>query len=337
MRTSIRRVAGFTLIELMIGLLLGLLVTSAAVGIFISNSNTYRATESLGRIQENARVAFELMTRDIREGGGNICSRNLPMANVLQNAGTTWWASAPAIRGYSGGQAFPDLVFGTGAGQRVPGTDGIEIISTSASGLTVTSHNATSAQFQVNLGSHDLVAGDILLACDLRQMSIFQMTGPSSTNNTVVHNTGGGFVPGNCSKGMGFADPIDCSTNGTAYSYGPNSQVARIRAVRWYVGNNGRGGRSLYQAALRNVAGTPSVRIEEVAEGITDLRFEFLPMDGAAYLAPTAITDWSQVISVRVAVTLRGGQGTLRENVGTDGASLQRQFAHVVTLRNRLP
>lgn len=343
MRTSIRQGAGFTLIELMIGLLLGLLVTAAAIGIFVSNSNTYRATESLGRIQENARVAFELMSRDIREGGGNICARNLPVANVLQNPGAIWWASAPAIRGYGGGQAFPELAFGTGAGQRVAGTDGIEIISTTASGVSITHHEPQSAMLHVNTPDHGLVPGDILLACDLRQMSIFQMTGPGLAgvgvrNRTIVHNTGGGFAPGNCTKELGFAGPNSCTSDGTAaYAFGPNAQVARIRAVRWYVGNNGRGGRSLYQAVLRNNGGTPDVRIDEVAEGITDLRFEFLPVGGTAYLAPTAITDWSQVVSVRVAVTLQGGQGTLRENVGTDGARLQRQFTHVVTLRNRLP
>lgn len=333
-----RHEAGFSLIELMIGMLLGLIVTAAAIGIFASNSNTQRATESLGRIQENARVAFELMARDIREAGGNICSRNLPVANVLNNPGAAWWASAPMVRGYDGAQAFPDAAFGSGAGQRVNGTDAIELVSTSASGLTVVSHNPTSAQFQVNNSSHDLAVGDIVLACDNRQQSVFQMTGPSSTNNTVVHNTGGGGPsPGNCSKGLGFADPIDCSTNGQSYEYGPNSQVAKLRAARWYVGNNGRGGRSLYQAALRNNSGTPGVTAEEVAEGVTDLQFEFLPIDGAAYQVATGIADWSQIAAVRVTVTLRGGQGSISENVGTDGASLQRQFTHVVTLRNRLP
>lgn len=338
MRTAFRRIRGFSLIELMIGLLLGLVVSAAAIGIFTSNSNTHRATESLSRIQENARVAYELMARDIREAGGNICSRNLPVANVLNNAGTVWWASAPAVRGFDDAQPFPDAAFGTGAGQRVAGTDAIEIVSTLGSGLTIVSHNPTAAQFQINVSDHDLRVGDILVACDLQQISVFQMTGPAATNNTVVHNTGGGGPsPGNCSKGLGFADPIDCSTNGQPYSYGENSQLAKLRAVRWYVANNGRGGRSLYQAALRNGSGAPAVVPEEIAEGVTNLQFEYLPVGAAAYFPATGITDWRNVIAVRVTVTLRGGQGSIEENVGTDGASLQRQFAHVVTLRNRLP
>lgn len=337
MRRTLSRSRGFSLIELMIGLLLGLIVVAAAIGIFISNSHTQRATESLGRIAENARVAYELMARDIREAGGNICPRGLPVVNVLNNAGAVWWSTAPGVRGYDGAQAFPEAAFGTGAGQRLAGTDAIEVVSAAGSGLTVVSHNPPSAQFQVNLANHDLAAGDILIACSLRQVSIFQMTGPNATNNTVVHNTGGGHSPGNCSKGLGFAHPVDCSTTGRPYAFGANSQIAELRAVRWYVANNGRGGRSLYQAALRNNGGAPAVAAEEVAEGITDLQFEYLPIGGTAYLPATAVTDWGRVAAVRVTVTLQGGQGAIVERVGTDGAVLQRQFTHVVALRNRLP
>lgn len=336
MRTRTRRMAGFTLIELMIGLMLGLMVTSAAIGIFISNSNIHRATESLGRIQENARVAFELMARDIREGGGNLCSRNLPIANVLNNAGTDWWASAPAIRGYGGGQAFPDRPFGSAAGQRVAGTGAIEIVSSGTVSVTIDDHAAANANFQVNTQDHGLAPGDILIACDQRQATIFQMTGPGQAgvgvrNRTIVHNRGGGSSPGNCSQNLGF-DPVNpCPSPGQAeFTYAPNSQLARLRAVRWYVGHNGRSGRSLYQMALRN----NGLQVEEVAEGITNLDFTFLPIGGTAYVAPTAVADWSQVVAVQVTVTLQGG---ITERVGTDGAVLQRQFAHVVTLRNRLP
>ena len=333
MRSTMFRMNGFSLIELMIGMLLGLVVTAAAVGIFASNSNTQRAAESLGRIQENARVAYELMARDIREGAGNICSRNLPVANVLNNAGTVWWSSGPAVTGFDGGQAFPDAGFGTGAGQRVSGTDAIQLVSTSGSGFTVASHNPApaTALFTLNTASHGLVSGDILIACDMGQVSVFQMSTAAVTHTEISGS------PGNCTTGLGFSDPIDCASAGQQYQFAPNAQVARLRAVRWYVANNGRGGRSLYQAALRNPGGTPTVTVEEVAEGVTDLQFEYLPVDATAYAAATGITDWTQVVAVRVTVTLSGGQGAITENVGTDGAALQRQFSHVVTLRNRLP
>ena len=62
---------GVSLIELMVALVLGLLVVGGAIGMFISNKQAYSATESVGRVQENSRLAFELMARDKKvERGG---------------------------------------------------------------------------------------------------------------------------------------------------------------------------------------------------------------------------------------------------------------------------
>jgi type IV pilus assembly protein PilW len=69
-----RRMAGFGLIELMIAMVLGLLVLGAAFAVFQSNQRTYGANEELNRIQESARVAYEMMSRDIRATGSSACS-----------------------------------------------------------------------------------------------------------------------------------------------------------------------------------------------------------------------------------------------------------------------
>ena len=57
-------VRGVSLIELMIALLLGLVVSAAAGGIFLANKRVYASTETLNRIQENTRVSFEIMARE---------------------------------------------------------------------------------------------------------------------------------------------------------------------------------------------------------------------------------------------------------------------------------
>ena len=66
--------AGFGLIELMISMVLGLLVLGAAIAVFQSNQRTFNANEGQNRIQEGARAAFEMMSRDIRAAGGTACS-----------------------------------------------------------------------------------------------------------------------------------------------------------------------------------------------------------------------------------------------------------------------
>jgi type IV pilus assembly protein PilW len=69
-----RPVAGFSLIELMVAMVLGLIVLGAAIAVFQSNQRSYRSNEGLNRVQEGARVAYEMMSRDIRSAGTSACT-----------------------------------------------------------------------------------------------------------------------------------------------------------------------------------------------------------------------------------------------------------------------
>jgi type IV pilus assembly protein PilW len=72
--TMRKSMAGFSLIEMMIAMVLGLIVLGAAIAVFQSNQRTYSANQGLNRIQENARVAYEMLSRDIRSVGSSACS-----------------------------------------------------------------------------------------------------------------------------------------------------------------------------------------------------------------------------------------------------------------------
>src|SRR5262245_35171800 len=61
--------AGFTLIELMVGLALGVIVVAAAFTILTTTSKALRANEQVVDAQQNLRMAMELMSRDIKLAG----------------------------------------------------------------------------------------------------------------------------------------------------------------------------------------------------------------------------------------------------------------------------
>jgi type IV pilus assembly protein PilW len=310
---------GLSLIELMIAITLGVLITAATLSIFSTNKQSYRATENLGRVQESGRTAFELMSRDIREAGGNPCANNIPVANTLNNAATTWWSNwTNGVLGYENG-----ALAGSTAG-----TDAIELHSGMGTGATVVTHNPTSATLDVRPLAHGFLADDILLVCDFTQAAIFQMSGPAAnpvTNGNIGHNTGAG-APGNCSKGLGFAVPMVCGNPGTAYAYGENSQVVRMQASRWFV-NNG----TLFRQSLRNNGTTPA---EEVINGVLDMEITYLLPGAAAYVAATAVPAprWREVTAVRVELMLQS-----EDAVGTGNQRLQRPIVQTINLRNRTP
>ncbi|MDI9239896.1 prepilin-type N-terminal cleavage/methylation domain-containing protein [Lysobacter sp. LF1] len=324
MRAPERRQRGFSLIELMVSLLIGLIVIGGAASLFISNRQTSRTAESLSRMQETARIAFEMMSRDIREAAGNPCAKMAPVANVINNStqAANWWANWGAgILGYDNAVPFPGAAFGSAVTARVSGTDAIEVKSGAASpGFTVVAHTTGTASIQLNTATHGLVPGDAVMICDYAQVAIGQINDADSASDTVILTHGGG-EPGNCSMGLGF--PTDCGDAiGNAYQYRPNSVLTKLSSVRWYIGNNGRGGRSLYR-------GTRSAN-EEIAENVSDLQLTYLVGDN--HVASTAVTSWADVAAVEVAVTVVSS-----DRVAVGNQTLNRTLTHIVAIRNRTP
>lgn len=354
-----RRSRGVTLVELMVSMVVGLIVAGAATTVFLTTSRTYQATESLGRVQENMRVAFELMARDMREATGNPCEKNLPTYNVLKNPKGQWYTDfLTGIRGYEGSEALAGAAFGTASKNRIAGTDAIELKS-AVSGVSIVSHTPTSAQIKVGTVDHGLFGGDLALACDFGQAAVFQVTNAQpGVNATIVHNLGAG-TPGNCSKGLGFSTPVNCDeANGNQYAFGcyqgkfsgagcdadddgvknePEdiwpAIIAKLRLTRWYIAANDHGGRSLYQASLRNDAGALKVDVNEVVEGVQDMSLKYLLAGAANYVDATSVTaaDWAsdKVVAVSVDLTLEA-----TEPASIDGKKLQRHMQLVVTIRN---
>lgn len=343
---------GFTLIEVAIALLLGLLVIGAASAIFISNKRIYDTTESLGRIQETSRVAFELMSRDIREAGGNPCSSGAVLVNQLTEGGNAWWtAFAAGIRGYGDAEAVPALATGAGVGQRVAGTEAIEVHRSIGLDVRVTAHGLPEDPLSVT-GVAGIADGDVLMVCNMDIAMIFQTTGAPAGN--ALQRSGPPSL--NCADEFRFLVDCDAAPSMTSgYCFAPPAgpvparcsrfgaspaEVASPRSVRWYIGNNARGGRSLYRSEVANESdsATPDQVLStvEVAEGVEDLEVTYL-LNGGAYTAPAAVADWTLVTSARIRLRVEATEGALvaRQIEGTDGERLGRWMTNVVNLRNR--
>jgi type IV pilus assembly protein PilW len=319
-----------SLVELMVSLALGLLVVLAASMVFIGSRQANRTTDGLGRMQETARNAFELMARELREAGSNPCDINLRVSNVLNNAqGATpdWWVDwGRVFQGFDGAQAFAGAAFGTGVGQRVAATDAVMVKSIAdLTDLTVTAHNTGAARLTVNANPHRVNVGDLLMVCNYRQAALLQASAIAA--GTIDH-TESADVSGNCSRGLGV--PTDCSSaTGNTYAFEAGAKVGRLVSVGWFVGNNGRaetGGRSLYRVTRNGV--------EEVAEGVNDLQIDYLVAGAAAYANATTVADWGTVIGMRIAITLRSAQSGVSTAAST---RIDRPMTFTLSLRNRLP
>jgi type IV pilus assembly protein PilW len=287
---------------------------------------------------------------------------------VLNDASSNWWSNwGEGIHGYEGNDDSFPKAFGTERAERVSGTDAVVVWSgTLNEEVTVTSHNSYSDPpyftFTVNtnpgidkgdITNPGIDKGDILLVCDYyRQAAIFQTTNVDvdssnctnvdSSNCTITikieHNTDASVSPGNCSKNFYYL--LHCSPppdDPRPYTFKNSGFISKLAAYAWYIGYNGRGGRSLYRLKLQNNNGTARDTAEEVAEGVSDLQIQYLTRDddgnlATDYVDASSVTDWTKVFAVRLEFTLQP-----LENVATGGGALQRTWNTVVTLRNRAP
>lgn len=351
-RTSFRRnAAGMTLIELMIAMLLGLLVVGAAGGMFLANKRVYGSTETVNRIQENSRASFEIMSRDVREAGSQPCGPTVVATNNLTATGSPWWQDfRQGLRGYEGTVAAPGTAAGSAAAQRVDGTDAVDLHMANDGEYQVVEHALPGDALELD-NTAGLMANGFVLACNAGNAAIFQITAVSGNN--VEHAASG--APGNASTELqgpagglcmrGGSDITRCLNlnpqPGGGFSNSTNPAVlTRLQSVRWYIGNNDRGGTSLYRAVLVNTGSTgapTNIVPSEVAEGVSDMQLEYRSSGSTAYQSADTVGDWSQVNAVRIRLVFQGAEGALSKSDirGTDGDEIDREMIHVVALRSR--
>lgn len=314
---------GFSLVELMVALTLGLLTTAAAVSMFLANRHSYQANQGLNEVQSSIRTAFELMADDIRHVGNTPCgnaSDSYRIANVVNDNQAVWWESLEnPIAGFD--DADPALTTGTGAGQRVAATPSLRLVGVEGNPVALNA-NQTGAAFSLNGAAPGWRNGDLLVICDLNHAAVFQL-GDGAGTTTLSYATAG--TPGNCSTGLGLPTVCD-GAGGNVYSYVANAQIDRLFASDWYLGYNSAGGQSLFRLTLRDGA----MAVDEIVRGATAMRLSYLV--SGAFVSASAVTDWRQVTAVQIRLAVQGAS----PHAGTDARPIQRSFTSTVTLRNRV-
>lgn len=311
-----RAMVGLSLIELMIALVLGLLVMLAAIGLFAGNRAVYGNTESLARIQENARAGFEMMARDIREADGAVCRSPAYLGAKFSPTDDPDAARGklPLFSGFDPPYGKPWGHLGYWGDGLHGGDDSIELRSASADALPVSSVEDVIVYFK---GVPRFVWGDGVLVCDGNVGYVF-----------MASSVGPGYV---VAPGPGGACS-DCGASSSGFDLKPglrSTYVAPVSAVRWSVKPNGRGGRSLYRERPSHAGVTTEV--DEVIEDVRSLTLTYLLPGATRYVRAAAVgTAWKKVRAVRIELELQA-------NKTATGDGIKRRIVHVVSLRNRNP
>jgi len=100
---------GFTLVELMVAIAIGLFLISVVGVLFVNSKRTYLAQDANSRVQESSRYATEFLGRQVRESGYlNIVFNQLSPINLFAVPQAMTFTGNP-IAGTEGGAA-PDTI-----------------------------------------------------------------------------------------------------------------------------------------------------------------------------------------------------------------------------------
>lgn len=280
-----RQQLGFSLSELMIAMLLGLLLTGSVIGVYLSNSKTAELNTVLGELQNSSRTSFELMANDIRRSGYMGCGNASRVVNVLNAAnvaGSAWASWNGGIEGFE--QPSPAI----NGISPLADTDAIRLMFGSGRSYSVESHDAALSQLVLTT-DHQIQNGDLLLLCDEALSSIFSANGIDLTS--VFHTADAD----NCTSGLGF--PLLCDgAAGTVKQYTVNAMLMNFNSVSWYVApSTDQQTTSLFR--VRN-----DEDAEEILYGVSDLQLEFMDERSRTWRDADIVVDWLDIISVRISL-----------------------------------
>lgn len=349
---------GITLVEMMVAMVIGLLLTAGIGQLFVNTQKTHRITEEQSRLQENARFALDFIVKDVREAGYTGC-------RAIEDMNVQTVASAPVL-GYgadsiiNGSEATSSSVWSPALGtvfsantNPIGGTDTITIQKGTSCGATLTGSLTTSnANIQVTSpNSCNLTAGDVLMLSDCEDAHIFRATNVSSGSpQTIAHaassNTGTHFCLNQTGVGTG-----SCGTANQKL-YGADSELLRFTSFTYHIAQGAGGRNALW--AYDNTQSPSAQNPIELIEGVENMQVTY-GIDTAgddvvdAYQTANTVdsaSNWNNVISAEISLLVE----TQEDHLTTDnltytynGATvtsadkrIRRVFTTVVSIRNRV-
>jgi len=336
---------GLTLVELMVALVIGLVISIGVFEVFSATRVSYQLDEGLARAQENGRFAMEFLTQDIRHAGHLGCRRSPKIFNNLNSPGDLLYpvtgviafeySYAPTGPGttYNAATVTPnnsttalnwtpalnlDYVKPDGA---LPGSDVIAVQRLSATTMPLkdpfVDKDTVYVQPEYVDGTRDKVApGDILMLSDCREAAIFQVTDVDTSTGALSHAAGAG-TPGN--RCGAWEQNVTGSSNAsgsacTELFASPQAQVeiGRLETVVFYVAKDPTSGQPTLFRNVFNASMTPGPG-QALVEGVENLQVLYgidngLSQDGIPdiYVSADNVTNPAQIVSVKIGVLVHG-------------------------------
>ncbi|WP_422507354.1 PilW family protein [Stenotrophomonas sp. GZD-301] len=273
-----RAVAGISLIEVMVAMVIGLVLMLGVIQVFTASREASQLAQGTARAQENARFALEFLQRDIRMAGHFGCvndqahfvkNQGDPVVNIagVDTGGGSALDFSVSIQGYEAPSSAPNSNLTLGATWVTPtmpdplkslnargGSDVLVLRYLSPVGVPVTSISAGTD----NIVGFDSDLGRRLLEDGVATPTLFGIADCSHADVFI-----GSYAAGSVTASGATLSRYNVQPTGETMLY-------RAESIAYYVGTSANGEPVLMRARA-NAAGNYVVR-EELVEGIENLQ-----------------------------------------------------------------
>ena len=353
---------GFSLIELMIASVIGLVILGGAVTVFSTNSASSKLSTGMARIQDNGRVALDIISYSTRMAGYEGCRDEVkdpaivlatvaPTVDLRDGAiwgsevdtGNSWDPARPADLNPISGRVKAD-------------TDVFYIQHGSGRTSTLAADMASSsADILLPLNPDQFATNDMLMISNCETTEIFRATDvdDNAAGQTVVQHGTSANIQSNFNTvytGTGDRDAVPV-------------RVMRFEASAYFIGDSNRdtpNGDSIFSLFVRDTTTGTTTELVEGVENLQVLYGENVQPDPELpplirYVTADAVTNFANVLSVQLGLLIATADYAASDNdnrvyniagttVGPDASSndqhqgdrrLRAAFNTTIQLRNR--
>ncbi len=362
-----RTSSGFSVLELMIALLLGLMVISGIVQLFVGNSRTYEIVTAQSRLQENARFSFAFISRAARSAGYFGCAPEddniakhlagawdlIPEYNMSEPVGG-WDSNGDGTYTPNDLTTLPRSEGGLNVNVHIDG-NGIDRNELADAGdiLVFRSLQRPVARLANTLqptgdpvvstpgGEPSFAVNDVVVVADCEQAAVFKVTavnavGDETTLQHAITATGNRFE-NTATITTSTGDIIASTMSVVGRSYGADATIGVLETTFFFIAesaqvdNRGNPVNALWQK-VGNAAPM------ELVQGVADMQVLYgvdsTPGDGTAnvnqYLTFDAVGDPTDIVAVQVTLDV-DSVNTLTE---AGNQRLTRTFTKTLHIRN---
>ena len=307
---------GFTMLELMIALVIGLALIAGIFSVFLMTKETQNFTMAMSRVQDSARFSLDYLKQDIRMIGYRGCiSFDDPNVTInIKDMPVAYVASENELVGFEIAANPLNTVLYSNAGniKRIikQGTDAFSIARMGNSHSILQSSMKTVTSAVEMWGNMGLRKNDIAFISDCTNADIFKVTSEplvSGSKVTLSHGVGNGKNKSNALSSAYFKD----------------ATVSKYQSRLYFIGNTERTNSagdpiySLFQATNNFDAVAPSFDFVEIIEGVDNMQIlygEVIASGNVIFRKASNVVDMTQVSSIQLAL-LVSSQQNVRKSV----------------------